>query len=240
MRCRPAATFFTLLWLASGVALAYKLPGEFVLQRAAEPWKDSPGIGLLREVRSASSDAPIQEQVYLKGGRVRVETSTGARVYPTSSVSSTSSTSPASRLPHRPDVIDALFTQSIGGLIALVKDLGIAIDAVSLARLPTPAAPLPFRILYRLGSDGQRGTPQLHIEKDRWHLRRLQFREGPEHTVWYVEYLGQGERPDLPPWMPTRLEVYREGERFESITVVRRLEVPIRDSHFTLRPSGTP
>ena len=213
--------------LASPV-LASVLPGDFILARVEETWKGSPGLSVEREVRRVGQEEATLEQVTYRPGKIRIQAGEAVRRYPDDETSDE----------YRPLVVDALFSQPAGGLAALAQRLGIRIDQVSLDRIPTPDAPLPFRVLYRLGAAARAGAPFLDIEKDRWYIRRIQFRTTPDGPWWRAEYDGQGLQKELPPWLPARIQIYRGGEPFERIAVVRKLSPPARDTQTT--PKATP
>lgn len=221
-----------LLGLMAGPALAYMVPADFVLRRAGEQWSDAGGLVLQREVTRPGVESPVSETVSLKGGQVRVDSAGQTWVY-------SAGTDQTGDPTHRPGIIDALFLLPQGRLAELVHQVGIDVDTMSLERLPTPDAPLPFRVLYRIGGEAPK-APRIDVEKDRWYIRGLQLRTSSDGPLWLAEYGGQGALKDLPAWLPTRIQVYRDGQLFESISVTRRLNTPIKEGAFKAAPRKSP
>lgn len=217
-----------LLWISP--AIAALLPADFVLRQAASLWKGEKGLVLQREVVGTDPTAPVIEQVYVRDGKVRVEVPGGTWVHPERPGTETAAE-------HRPGFIDAVFQTSPEAFQDYLKVLGISFEQRTLDRIPCTECPLPFHVVYRIGSADKEDGAGIAIEKNTWFIRELQFRESPEGPLWRAEYSGQGASDDLPTWLPTRIAVYRDGVLFETIKVLRRLDLPIRDSLFDPRAS---
>ncbi len=219
------------VFLVSGFALAALLPGAFVVQQAEKRWADTKSLVVDREVSRADGSAPTMERVWWRDGRVRVDAAAGPWVY----ALGRPTTSPL----HRPGIIDAVFLTPQGQLERVVRALGIDLEHPVLARAPSADGRLPFDVIYHLGEPARPSAPCLEVTKDTWTIRTLQFREGGH--LWRAEYEGQGRSSLLPPWLPTRVTVFRDGILYETLRVLRRVDLPVPASLFESVPeSGTP
>jgi len=151
-------------------------------------------------------------------------------------------------------VFEALMLQPSRGIGKQLQKLGIPVsendasgagqveaegsagpNTVQLLRQATPEAPLPWQVLYRIGSPDPTGT-FIDIDKDKFLLRRAQLRLA-DGGLWLAEYEGHGQLKDLP-WLPTRITLYRGGIRMETLTITSRLAEPVPDSLFVDAPSS--
>ncbi|MFM7204253.1 MAG: hypothetical protein ACKO6N_26030 [Myxococcota bacterium] len=230
------------------VALAALLPGNFIIRKTTDAWKGTPSLVLERRIQGLDVNAePGIERLTLQAGKVRRELHRQVQLYPPLlpapgavrvEPAATSNTEPP--LPNLdtlepPLLFDALVLQSGKQLVEWLRAQGIGIEQVTLVRQLTPDAPLPFRVLFRLGDDRPAGS-WLDIEKERFLIRRLQLRQ-PDGSTWLAEYEGYGQSPELPEWLPQKIAFSRGGLLVETRTVIRRLSIPVDDALFgTLEP----
>ncbi len=221
---------FAILVLLAGVnaALAALLPGPFVLQQAERQWEDTKSLVVDREVVREDVAQPSMERVRWRGGRIRVDGRNGPWVY--------SLGQPMSPSDHRPGIIDAIFLAPQGQLERVARSLDIALDHSTLDRVPRSSGPLPFDVIYRIGQPARRAAPHIEITKDSWTIRAIQFQEPSGRHIWRAEYDGHGRSSLLPPWLPSRTMVFRDGILFESIRVLRQVELPVPASIFQVSP----
>ncbi len=210
--------------VCTGVALAALLPGTFVVAQAEKRWADTKSLVVDREVTRHDGTDPTMERVWWRDGRIRVDGASGAWVYALGRPTTSSS--------HRPGVIDAVFLTPQGQLERLVRTLGIDLDHPVLDRAPSTDGTLPFDVIYRLGSPDRPAAPLIEITKDTWTIRTLQFRESNGGHLWRAEYQGHGRSSLLPPWLPSRVTVFRDGILYETLHVLRRVDLPVPSSLF--------
>ena len=222
---------------ADGRLIALLPPGEAVVASAEATWQTAKGIVLAREVKAVQRVDPYRETLFLDKGRVRIESPDSTWVYnPARARVGLESADPSSP-PHRPGLIDAIFGRPGGRLPNLLTALRINWRQVSFARYPTPSAPLPFVVTYRLGDRQRPDSPFLLIEKTKGHIRLIQFRRDPNGPLWRAEYDGFGAVEGIPSYLPTTIRVYRDGVPFETIHALRALSEPIPADAFRA-PTG--
>jgi len=211
-------------------AVAALLPATFVIQQAELRWKEASSLVVDREVTRQDAGGAFHERVWWRGGRIRVDGPHGAWVYAIGR--------PSPAVDHRPGIIDAIFLTPQGQLERLVRNMGVDLDSVALDRIPRADGSLPFDVIYRLGNTARRSAPHIEITKDTWTIRALQFSDPIDGHLWRAEYDGHGRSSLLPPWLPTHILVFRDGMLFESVRVLRLVDMPVPMSLFDV-PAGS-
>jgi len=214
---------------------AYILPGDFILQKTTERWEGVQRISLrCRVTRGTTTQDTSTELLFLQPGKLLVKSNSLHWTEP--ELPLPSSESRTDYLEHRPAIVNTLYLRSYKALYKELKRLGVATDQTSLGRVPSLDQSLPFKVVYQLGNDGRVGTPQIHIEKDTWLIRRFQFRIKENGPLWVVHYDGYGLLEGAPDWLPSQIQIYRGGLQFENIHVVEILKDDPQDAAFKPLP----
>lgn len=246
-----------LLPLSPSPAQGAPLPAGFVVRKLAELSKDTPSLALECSVQGLDANATPQiQKLFLKGGKARSESARGLAFYPPPATAAAQKNSAEDDEGLRVPVFEALMLQPGKGIVKQLQKLGIPVtdgegtgtgqgeteagavaSPIQLVRQATPDLPLPWRVVYHIGSPDPTGA-FIDIDKDKFLLRRAQLRLA-DGGLWLAEYEGHGQLKDLP-WLPTRITLYRGGIRMETLTITSRLSSPVPDSLFGGSTSSPP